>query len=122
MLGIGGALGLPLAGLLADNVDYHALFWIGAVGAVVSAVAVLSWSGAPRRSGGSIDLAGMVLLAGGLVCLVLPLPRPPRGAGARRAPSACWSRRWCCSACWSWSSAGSSTRWWTCARWPAADR
>ncbi len=74
MLGIGGALGLPLAGLLADNVDYHALFWIGAVGAVVSAVAVLILvEEPPQRSGGTIDWYGMVLLATGLVCLVLPL-------------------------------------------------
>ena len=74
MLGIGGALGLPLAGLLADNVDYHALFWIGAVGAVVSAVAVLILvEEPPQRSGGTIDWFGMGLLATGLVCLVLPL-------------------------------------------------
>jgi MFS family permease len=74
MLGIGGALGLPLAGLLADNVDYHVLFWIGAVGAAVSAVAVLLLVEEPaHQGGGSIDWIGMALLASGLVCLVLPL-------------------------------------------------
>ncbi|MFF2096973.1 MFS transporter [Streptomyces sp. NPDC058202] len=74
MLGIGSALGLPLAGLLADNVDYHVLFWIGAVGAVLSLVAILALVGEPRHtSTRSVDLAGIALLTSGLVCLVLPL-------------------------------------------------
>ncbi|MFD6824086.1 MFS transporter [Streptomyces sp. NPDC060085] len=74
MLGIGSALGLPLAGLLADNVDYHVLFWIGAVGAVLSLVAILALVGEPRHtSTRSVDLPGIALLTSGLVCLVLPL-------------------------------------------------
>lgn len=74
MLGIGSALGLPLAGLLADNVDYHVLFWIGAVGAVLSLVAILALVGEPRQtSTRSVDLPGIALLTSGLVCLVLPL-------------------------------------------------
>ncbi|MFD9496481.1 MFS transporter [Streptomyces sp. NPDC060005] len=74
MLGIGSALGLPLAGLLADNVDYHVLFWIGAVGAVLSLVAILTLVGEPRHtSTRSVDLPGIALLTSGLVCLVLPL-------------------------------------------------
>jgi MFS family permease len=74
MLGVGGALGLPLAGLIADNTDYHALYWIGAVGAVLSIAMVLSFVGEPGTKGNrSIDVPGIVLLAGGLLCLVLPL-------------------------------------------------
>jgi MFS family permease len=74
MLGVGGALGLPLAGLIADNTDYHALYWIGAVGAVASIAMVLLLVGEPGTSGArSIDVPGIVLLAGGLFCLVLPL-------------------------------------------------
>lgn len=74
MLGIGGALGLPLAGLLADNVDYHALFWIGGIGALLSAVAVFVLVDEPPLGDpGRIDFAGMALLALGLVALVLPL-------------------------------------------------
>jgi MFS family permease len=74
MLGVGGALGLPLAGLLADNVDYHVLYWIGAGGAVVSLVLVLLLVGEARiGEQTSVDLPGILLLAGGLVCLVLPL-------------------------------------------------
>ena len=75
MLGVGGALGLPLAGLVADNADYHALYWIGAGGAVVSLVLVLLLVGEPGVGEGrrTIDVPGIVLLAGGIVSLVLPL-------------------------------------------------
>ena len=38
MLGVGGALGLPLAGLIAEHFDYHVLYWIGAVGALISLI------------------------------------------------------------------------------------
>ncbi len=74
MLGVGGALGLPLAGLIADNVDYHALYWIGAVGALVAMVTVRILVNEPPASRqGSVDLVGIVLLAAALVGLVLPL-------------------------------------------------
>lgn len=74
MLGVGGALGLPLAGLIADNADYHVLYWIGAVGALASIVMILAWVGEVATSGSrSIDVPGMGLLAAALVCLVLPL-------------------------------------------------
>lgn len=86
MLGIGGALGLPLAGLLADNVDYHALFWIGAVGAAISAVLVVVLVDEPPvGEPGRIDWAGMILLASGLVALVLPLSQAAQwGWGSAR--------------------------------------
>lgn len=74
MLGVGGALGLPLAGLIADNFDYHVLYWIGAIGAALSLVAIRLLVGevAHARSG-SVDFVGIVLLAGAVICLVLPL-------------------------------------------------
>ncbi|MEU9734763.1 MFS transporter [Streptomyces sp. NPDC048002] len=74
MLGIGGALGLPLAGAIADSVDYHVLFWIGGVGAAVSIVLILLLVAEPPTQGvRSVDLPGIVLLAAGLTSLVLPL-------------------------------------------------
>ncbi len=73
MLGVGGALGLPLAGVVAEHFDYHALYWIGAVGALASIVLVLAVVGNPRGARpGAIDFPGIVLLVGGLVALVLP--------------------------------------------------
>ena len=74
MLGVGGALGLPLAGLIGDNLDYHVLYWIGAVGAALSLVAVRALVGEPATARrGTVDFRGILLLATGLVCLVLPL-------------------------------------------------
>src|SRR4051794_5311961 len=39
-LGIGGALGLPLAALVAEHADYHALFWICVAGGVIALVGI----------------------------------------------------------------------------------
>jgi MFS family permease len=74
MLGVGGALGLPLAGLIGDNFDYHVLYWIGAAGGVLAIAMVTTFVREPRIARtGRVDWAGVVLLAGGLLCLVLPL-------------------------------------------------
>ncbi|MFF7333277.1 MFS transporter [Streptomyces sp. NPDC008150] len=72
MLGIGSALGLPLAGLIGDNADYHVLYWIGAGGAVVSGVLIAALVAEPPAARErSIDWAGIALLAVGLTCLIL---------------------------------------------------
>lgn len=74
MLGVGGALGLPLAGLIAEHADFHALFWITAVAGLVAFVGVLvAVPETTTRSGGRLDVLGAVLLAGTLVSLLLPL-------------------------------------------------
>ena len=39
ILGVGGGVGLVLGGVMVDQVSYHAIFWIGAVMAVIAAVA-----------------------------------------------------------------------------------
>jgi MFS family permease len=74
MLGVGGALGLPLAGFVAEHADFHALFWITTVAGLVAFVGILAIvPEAPGRSGGRVDIIGSVLLAAALVCLLLPL-------------------------------------------------
>jgi predicted MFS family arabinose efflux permease len=74
MLGVGGALGLPLAGFVAEHADFHVLFWINAGMGVVAFLGILLAVPEPlSRSGGRLDLTGSVLLAAGLVCLLLPL-------------------------------------------------
>jgi MFS family permease len=74
MLGVGGALGLPLAGFVAEHADFHALFWITAgVGAVAFLGILLIVPESPNRSGGRVDVVGATILAAGLVCLLLPL-------------------------------------------------
>ncbi|HXJ27660.1 MAG TPA: MFS transporter, partial [Streptosporangiaceae bacterium] len=36
MLGVGGALGLPVAGVIAQHADYHVLFWICIAGGAIT--------------------------------------------------------------------------------------
>jgi MFS family permease len=74
MLGVGGALALPLAGVIGEHADYHLLFWICLAGGVVSLIG--SWlflTEPPRRASGRFDLRGAILLAVALSCLLLPL-------------------------------------------------
>lgn len=74
MLGVGGALGLPLAGFIGEHADFHALFWITAGAGLVSFLGILAIvPEAPGRSPGRVDLIGSLLLAATLVCLLLPL-------------------------------------------------
>ncbi|MEX5635667.1 MFS transporter [Parafrankia sp. FMc2] len=74
MLGVGAALSLPLAGLIAEHADFHVLFWITAVGGVLSFALILAIvPEAPSRTGGRVDLVGAALLSAGLVALMLPL-------------------------------------------------
>jgi MFS family permease len=75
-LGIGAAVGLPLSGIVYENLGWHALFWLSAATGVVMAVAV--WTVIPEsriRSGGSFDLTGAVLLSGVLIGLLLGITK-----------------------------------------------
>jgi MFS family permease len=74
MLGAGNALGLPLAGFVAEHADYHLLFWILLGGGVVSLLGSWLFLTEPAgRASGRFDMPGAVLLAVALLCLLLPL-------------------------------------------------
>ena len=74
MLGVGGSLGLPLAGFVGEHWDFHALFWINTVAGLLAFVGILLVvPESHHREGGRVDLVGAVLLSVGLVCLILPL-------------------------------------------------
>jgi MFS family permease len=76
MLGIGGALGLPLSGLIAQSFDFHALFWMTGVAGALAFVGILFVvPESPERSGGRVDFIGATLLGIGLLCLMLPLSK-----------------------------------------------
>lgn len=73
--GAGGGAGLVLGGVLAaTTTGYAAVFWVGAGFAALAflAVAVLVPESTQRRRS-EVDIAGAALLAGWLVCLLLPL-------------------------------------------------
>ncbi|TDO49140.1 MFS transporter [Kribbella sp. VKM Ac-2527] len=75
-LGVGGALGLPAAALLADKTDWHMLFWTSAaLGAVVTVLVLVLVPESKVRSGGRFDLVGAVGLAVGLFCLLLGISK-----------------------------------------------
>jgi MFS family permease len=73
MLGVGGALGLPLAGFVGEHADFHVLFWITAVAGAVTLVATLVLVPEVARPGGRVDAVGALLLSAGLVAMLLPL-------------------------------------------------
>ncbi len=75
-LGVGGALGLPLAAAIAQHFEWHALFWFAAVLGVGSLM-VFSFMvpRIPARSTDRFDPLGTVLLAAGLSSLLLPISK-----------------------------------------------
>ncbi len=74
MLGVGSALGLPLAGVIAEHADYHVLFWICVAGGAATLAGTVALVPEPPVSGhGKFDLPGALLLAVALAALLLPL-------------------------------------------------
>ncbi len=75
-LGVGGALGLPAAALLAEYTDWHVLFWTSAgLGVVVFALVLAFVPESSVRTGGRFDLIGAVGLSVALVCLLLGISK-----------------------------------------------
>lgn len=75
-LGVGGALGLPTAALIADNFDWHVLFWASAAMGAIALVLVLAFVPESRvRTGGRFDAVGAVGMAAGLVSLLLAISK-----------------------------------------------
>ncbi|GCD36528.1 MFS transporter [Streptomyces chrestomyceticus JCM 4735] len=75
-IGVGGGLALPAASLVAQQADWHALFF-GAAGLGVLAM-LLSVALVPEtsvRATGRFDVLGAIGLTGGLVCLLLPITK-----------------------------------------------
>ncbi|MEV4112691.1 MFS transporter [Nonomuraea sp. NPDC049695] len=75
-MGVGGAIGLPAASLIADHADWHVLFWISAGLGAVAAVLVFTLVPESRiRTGGRFDLLGAAGLSAVLVCLLLAISK-----------------------------------------------
>ncbi|ORB65491.1 MFS transporter [Mycolicibacterium tusciae] len=76
-LGVGGALGLPLAAIIADHFDWHAVFWFAAILGAMSGVlfAVLVPRIPAAASSDRLDPLGALGLAAGLVTLLLGISK-----------------------------------------------
>ncbi|NQX12624.1 MFS transporter [Microbacteriaceae bacterium VKM Ac-2855] len=75
-LGIGGALGLPLSAVIAQNTDWHVLFWMAAGLGVLDIVLIL-WivPVSTLRTPGRFDLPGAIGLAIGLCGVLIAVSR-----------------------------------------------
>lgn len=73
-LGVGGAIGLPLAAVVAENADWHVLFWGSAALGIACAALIFRYVGeSPLRTPAPFDYAGAFGLVAGLTCLLLPI-------------------------------------------------
>ncbi|MBJ7338390.1 MFS transporter [Mycolicibacterium sp.] len=72
-LGVGGALGLPLSAVIAQDYDWHMLFWLATVlGVAALLMFVVLVPHVPSRTD---DPLGAGLLAGGLITLLLGISK-----------------------------------------------
>ncbi|WP_026239310.1 MFS transporter [Parafrankia discariae] len=76
-LGIGGALGVPTSALIAQNFNWHVLFWTATVLSVL--VLALLWRVVPespvRDVRGRFDVVGALGLGAGITCLLLAVSK-----------------------------------------------
>jgi MFS family permease len=75
-LGVGGAIGMPLAAVIAQDANWHVLFWTSAGLGLVSLVAsLLLIPESPIRARGAFDYAGAGGLTAALIALLLAVTK-----------------------------------------------
>lgn len=75
-LGVGGAIGLPLAAWVAQQWNWHALFWMSAIlAAIVTALVAVVVPKVDDAVGGHFDAVGALLLAVGLVSALIAISK-----------------------------------------------
>ncbi|KQU07766.1 MFS transporter [Rhodococcus sp. Leaf7] len=75
-LGVGGALGLPAAAVIAEYASWHFLFWTAAaLGLIVTALVVAVIPESDARTGGAFDFGGAATLSVALVTLLLGISK-----------------------------------------------
>jgi EmrB/QacA subfamily drug resistance transporter len=86
IMGIGGGLGIVLAGPIVQHLSYHWLFWLPLIAVLVAMVGIVAFvPESPIKSAGRIDPRGAVLLGGWLVALLVPISMGPTwGWGSAR--------------------------------------
>jgi EmrB/QacA subfamily drug resistance transporter len=86
LLGVGGGLGIVLAGPITQHLSYHWLFWLPLVPVVAAGVAAqVVIPESPIRAPGRVDWAGAALLTAWLVALLVGVSEGPTwGWGSAR--------------------------------------
>ncbi|MFD4469103.1 MFS transporter [Rhodococcus sp. NPDC058505] len=75
-LGIGGMIGMPMAGVIYAHLGWQALFWVsGGVGVLLAILLPLTVPESTVRARGRFDIAGAVLLTTGLTALLLAISK-----------------------------------------------
>ncbi|WP_431309351.1 MFS transporter [Gordonia sesuvii] len=75
-MGVGGAVGLPVSAWIAQNFDWHALFWCSAaLATVVLALMVKVVPESGVRASGGFDICGAVGLSVALICILLTVTK-----------------------------------------------
>jgi EmrB/QacA subfamily drug resistance transporter len=78
IMGIGGGLGIVLAGPIVEHLTYHWLFWFPLVAVVAATIGIIFFvPESPIRTPGRVDVPGAVLLAAWLVALLVPVSEGP---------------------------------------------
>lgn len=75
-LGIGGAVGMPIAGLIYENLDWHMLFVVsGGFAAIMLALVLWVVPESTVRTRGRFDYTGALLLSVALTCFLLAVSK-----------------------------------------------
>lgn len=75
-LGVGGALGLPFAAVIAEHVSWHALFWVSTATAVAGGIGLRVYvPESVAQSGGRFDAVGALGLTAVLTFVLLPVSK-----------------------------------------------
>ncbi|MDT0426168.1 MFS transporter [Streptomyces salyersiae] len=71
-MGIGAAVGLPIAAVVIQNFEWHTMFWVsGAIGLLDILLVLRCVPESPLRTRGRFDAPGALGLTAALVCLLL---------------------------------------------------
>lgn len=75
-LGVGGSVGLPISAIIAQNLDFHSLFWLAALlSALMFVLVLLVVPVSTLRTAGRFDLVGALGFAVGLVGILLAVSK-----------------------------------------------
>ncbi|MDG3015420.1 MFS transporter [Speluncibacter jeojiensis] len=75
-LGVGGAIGMPVAAIIAEKSNWHVLFWVSAGLGLICVLALLAViPESPVKTPGKFDYVGAFGLSAALVALLLPISK-----------------------------------------------